>query len=616
MSASRQVGGALGGTIHLNPKKGRAMRKFVRVAIRGLVPLVAILSLVTFHAPYTVHADDGSDLQALTNEHIDLSTLTLDGGAFPAGPTSPTGAGRPPRVGPNVRVNDPQQGFPNGLFGRSETSIAATSDGQQIVAGFNDAQGFCGAPFGVACTPQTPTGLSGYAFSTDGGANWTDGGAPPLFTFAGHAVFTRGDPWIARGGLDGATFYYANLSVDATSGADLGVSVHRGHFDSSGGFAWEDVQVLPPPGAGDFYDKESIAAATDGSGAVYATVTNFKQVCGVPGNGFGQIEVWRSHDGGATWQGPAIAGPDLTAITDPANPACGQTGVLQQSSNAAIGPHGELYVTWSQGPTFTSSGVTTDARIVVATSLDGGATFSAPVVVANTNSMRQDPPVGYNRNRLNDHPRIAVATSGPHAGRVYDVYYSANAPATPVGIVACPTGTPANSVCIDQNLISSQVYVTFSDDHGATWSAPTALAPAEPATGVKRFWPVVSIESGGTVDVVYLESQETPTAANPICRERVGTLASGKTLRRVGSANSLVNTFWVQSTDGAHFGAPLQMSSATSNWCTTASNVTPNFGDYIGSTSGGNRVLAVWADGRNGVPDTFYATGLGAGKSS
>jgi len=33
--------------------------------------------------------------------------------------------------------------------------------------------------------------------------------------------------------------------------------------------------------------------------------------------------------------------------------------------------------------------------------------------------MRQDPPVGYNRDRFNDHPRVSVATSGAHKGRVY-----------------------------------------------------------------------------------------------------------------------------------------------------------------------------------------------------
>src|SRR5262245_22747039 len=57
---------------------------------------------------------------------------------------SVTGTKPPPRVGPNVQVNAPQFAFPNGLFGRSETSIAGTADGNFLVAGFNDAQGFCG----------------------------------------------------------------------------------------------------------------------------------------------------------------------------------------------------------------------------------------------------------------------------------------------------------------------------------------------------------------------------------------------------------------------------------------------------------------------------------------
>ncbi len=59
----------------------------------------------------------------------------------------------------------------------------------------------------------------------------------------------------------------------------------------------------------------------------------------------------------------------------------------------------------------------------------------------------------------------------------------------------------------------------------------------------------------------------------------------------------------------------LKVTTATSNWCTVASNVRPNFGDYIGTAPGGNHIFATWADGRNGVPDTFYSTLQGAGKS-
>lgn len=591
-----------------NTMKSTRSRLHLRTIICVLTIVVIALPAMFFSTITSSGIAQADSQPVFPDAHQDF----LGGGSYAAlfgndtnslapGPTSPTGTGRPPRVGPNVRVNDLQQPFPNGLFGRSETTIASTDDGQSLVAGWNDARGFLRPPFGNTL-PGTP-GLSGYGFSTDGGLTWTDAGAPPVF----NDIVTRGDPWLDRGGLDNATFYYANLAVDDRlpgSQVTLGVSVHMGHFNN-GVLTWSDVRLLQAPNyPNDFYDKESITMAKDGSGAGYVSVTNFRQLCGIPAFGSGQIEVWRTHDGGNTWQGPAIAGPDQTNTS-----TCDGSGVLQQSSSVGIGPNGEVYVTWQLGPTFDSSGTpSTNASIVVARSLDGGVTFSAPVIVANINSMRRDPPVGYNRNRLNDHPRIAVATSGPHKGRVYVVYYSAASPVGAAPVVSCPSGV--GGTCIGQNLVSSQVSVTFSDDRGATWSAPTPLAPAVPATGVKRFWPVVSVEPGGNVDVVYYESQEQPTASNLTC-----IIGVGGGVRRVGTANSLVNTFWVQSLDGGStFSGALKVSTATSNWCTTATNIRPNFGDYIGSASGGNHIFPTWADGRNGVPDTFYATIL-AGKS-
>ena len=486
-------------------------------------------------------------------------------------------------------------------WGAAKQLLPGTRDGQLLLAGFNDAQGFCGPPFGAACTPENPPGLSGFAFSQNAGLTWTDGGAPDPKLF--NNVFTRGDPWMDRGGLDDLTFYYANLAVDATSGASLGISVHSGHFSENNNnqFAFEDVRVLGP-GPNDFFDKEAIAAAKDGSGAAYVSFTNFIATCGIAANGFGQIEVFRTHDGGNTYQGPVIISPDQTFITDPSNPACGTTGILQQSSAPAIGPNGEVYVAWQFGPTF-NPGLVPTAQIRIARSLDGGVTFNSPVTLAAINSMRADPPVGYNRSRLNDHPRVFVATSGSFTGRVFVVFYSAVSQVGPAPVVTCPAGLPKGTTCVGQNLVSSQVFVTFSDNQGETWSTPTPLASTVPPTGVKRWWPVVTVATDGQVNVVYYESQETQTSSNPEC---IVNLGGG--VRRVGSANSLVDTFAVQSIDGGStFGAPVRVTTATSNWCTAVSNVRPNFGDYIGSDVAGDTILAVWADGRNGVPDTFFA---------
>ena len=567
------------------------MRKFIKVF--GAITVLCLLTGTVALAQ--VQLVDHEEFLSGGATEPDLEALT-------AGATSATGTGSPPRVGPNTQANAPQAAFPNGLLGRSETTIAAAGNGLHLVAGWNDAQGFCGPPFAGACTPQTPSGLSGYGFSSDGGLTWTDGAAPPNF----NNVFTRGDPWLDVGGKNGNTFYYANLAVDATSGADLGISVHRGRFTGNA-FAWFDVRTFDSPhnqdpcdffgepAACDFYDKEALVASKDGSKAVYVSLTNFQEICGIAQFGFGQIEVWRSHNGGNTWQGPAIAGPEAADSVA----ACGFTGTLQQSSVPAIGPNGEVYVVWQFGPTFTAA-TSTDADIVVARSLDGGVTFDPPVKVADINSLRQNPPVGYNRSRINDHPRIAVATSGPNRGRVYVTFYSAVSPVAAGSTV--------------QSLVSSQVFVSYSDDRGLTWSVPVPVAPAPPATGIKRFWPVVTVEPGGNVDVIYYESQERQATPNPTDEECNISIGGG--LRRRGRNSSLVDTFWAQSTNGgATFGTPVKVSTATSNWCTAVSNIRPNFGDYIGSAAGGDRVFPVWADGRNGVPDTFFANILGAGKS-
>ncbi len=520
------------------------------------------------------------------------------------GPGSPTGTGRPPRVGPNIQANAPQQAFPDGLLGRAETSITTSADGSQILVGFNDAQGFCGPPFGAPCTPENPPGLSGYAFSTDGGLTFTDGGAPPNFD----NVFSRGDPWMDRGGFNNSTFYYSSIAVDATSGAALGIGVWRGGF-ARRNFSFSDVHTFNSPNPGDLYDKDAFGAAHDGSGAAYATITNFIAECGQPAFGFGRIEVWNTHDGGNTWTGPVTAGPDQTFITNPSNPLCGLTGTLQQASMPAVGPNGEVYVAWDFGPTFNAESIATTGAIKVAASFDGGKTFGTPVTAATLNSNFFNVPVGDNRSNLLDEPWIAVDTASAHKGRIYLTFSSSATPVGPSPTVTCPAVLPSGTVCVAQSLVTSQVYITHSDDRGGTWSTPVALA-APPIGTTKRWWPVVEVEPGGNVDVIYLQSSETSTTSTSTC---IMGLDDGAV--RVGQANSLVDTYWVQSTDfGSTFSGPIRVSSATSNWCTAAADSYPNFGDYINAFATGNHTYAVWGDGRNGIPDTFNAVILGSGK--
>ena len=553
-------------------------------------------------------------------------------------------------VGPNIQVNAPQQQLAAGVLrnlGRAETTISVGANGANMVAGWNFAEGFLRAPFTVVNPlPGTP-GLSGFGFSTDGGNTWTDGGVPPLFPattsfFSGNVV-TRGDPWLATAPVNGVeTFFYANLGVfenrDSSNNiVDAGVVVHRGTFTGTG-FVWNDLRLLPAPNAPfDFYDKEAIAARqVNGRTIVVVSVTNFKGIS-APGTnpatcqfagGLGQIELWRSTDGGNSFQAPIVIQPDQTNIVD--DPNCG-TGILNQGSMPVIGPDGSVVVAWTNGPKFVQGAVVDDPteKIMAAASTDGGKTFSSPVVVQKIVPGRQNPPVGFNRLRYNDFPRVAVSSSGRFFVAFQDAVVAGDAGIGGSDTICLPvSGLPSIGDPCDPGLqrvmvgggADTDIYLSFSDNRGATWNTPALINPVA-GDGKIQFWPVVSVGARGEVNVVYYESREVHLSSDPLAIDCtvgvVGPRGDVNTAVRRSLRASLVDTFFQQSLDGGKtFQAPVRVSTVTSNWCQGTVGVRPNFGDYIGATTVGDTTFAVWADDRNiilidnqprNVVDVFYA---------
>jgi hypothetical protein len=499
------------------------------------------------------------------------------------------------RVVSNVQVNEDQLAFPDDYPGRSTASLASSADGQELLATWDDLQGFCGPPNNRACTPPDEPGLTGFGYSTDGGQTWIDGGAPPVIG----ETQSAGHGWVDRGGAPGNEVYYlATRNRVTETAASLGVGVYRGHFEN-GTFVWDNSHLILPAEV-DFISRPSIAARKNNSGAVYVAVINAIELCNVPFAGFGQVEVYRSHDFGETWQGPVVVSPDAAENNDPEDPDCGNAGPFQIAPAATVGPRGEVYVAWVYGPRITAAGTGPTSQISFSRSLDGGRTFSPRKNVIQINTMFTNAPVGYGKNRMNDQPRIAVATGGPHRGRIY---ISFQEPVKPVA------GTGG-----EQSVVSSQAYVTWSDDQGETWSTPQAIASPVPATRLKRFWPTVTVRPNGDVDVVYMESRERQVTPNPTDIECDVPIGGG--LRRTGTRSSLVDTYMVQSRDGGEsWSTPVRISKETSNWCTAAyifpSAVYSNFGDYLGTVSLPNRTLATWPDSRNGWADIFFAEIVG-----
>ncbi len=554
----------------------------------------------------------GSQTPADIKDQI-KSAIPTDGlgatGMLSSSNSPATSTGRPPRVGFNVQVSQDQDPAAVLRSGASELTLAIAGNGNRIVAGWNDGEGFGFAPF----SPGPALGISGYGYSADGGQTFTDGGAPPIGnkiafgpgpqgrSATGNYV-TRGDPWLDVDGAGNPTFYYANLAVweDDPALPPAGVSLHMGSFKAKN-FSWNDSVLIQSPNyPNDFVDKEALAVHRKGNKTwVYVTLTNFIETCNQPFFGWGQIELYRSLDSGATWNRTIIQ-PDETFVTDPADPECGADGVINQGSMPAVGPRGELYVAWERGwfAPLIGGPVLPRATIVVSKSSDQGETFSTPVQVASICSQSLSPPAAYNRTTSNDFPRIAVAQSGPQRGRVYVAYQDCSAASG-----AAPFGADMD------------VYVSYSDDGGMTWSSPAAVHPV--ADGDPQFWPIVSVDTTGNVDVTYYEMVDvnlTPDPDDIECSVRIGGPLDDPTLRQ-STLTTFSDVYWAQSTDGGTtWETPVRVTEASTNWCaaTPINSIIPNFGDYNTSLSHGNNVFVAWADGRNaGIVDrvatAFYA---------
>src|SRR5205085_11289078 len=109
-------------------------------------------------------------------------------------------------VGANVRANNTTGDASNTT--NSETHIAAL--GNNVVAAWND-----GKNFGVS------PGNTGYAYSSDGGLTFTDGGIPPV---GSGSARHEGDPVVA---VDAAGFFYLS-DLYTTTGSNSAIAVPRG----------------------------------------------------------------------------------------------------------------------------------------------------------------------------------------------------------------------------------------------------------------------------------------------------------------------------------------------------------------------------------------------------
>ncbi len=305
------------------------------------------------------------------------------------------------------------------------------------------------------------TVLVAYSLSNDGGMSFTEIGDFPV-TPTG---FNFGDPGLAvtRNGI----FYQSHIAADFTLDPNFSQVGGLAKSVDGGATFGQPIYTPSPPGANTtilfaFADKPFITVDDSGSahaGTVYFTYTSFETSSSFV---FSEvIRFSRSTDGGLTLSPPV-------AISSADN--------FSQGSEPAVGPNGELYVAWfnfGPGP----------SGVMVTKSVDGGATFSSPVLVA------QATPAGFNSGnmtgnfRVNSFPRIDVDSAN---GNVYIVY-------------GARPNTPGDS---------GDVFFIRSTDGGVNWSAPMRIN-TDPGTN-DQFFPTIAVDGTGLLRVVWYDKRTDP----------------------------------------------------------------------------------------------------------
>lgn len=482
------------------------------------------------------------------------------------------GAARTPRAhaaqpgGPGVSGNvlvDQDQNLPFSQNKQNEPAITRDPLTGALIAGANDeiGQPFCSGtttPLASPCpfAPGVPT--SAYYRSTDNGKTWS-GGYLPGFNTIGRV--SGGDPSLdygprlcANGTFTfacGATVYYASLADPFPEFGGEQATVSRSYDD---GFTWANpVAATSTDNKANFDDHEWIAVdhfpGSPHFGRIYLDWAVFCNTCS--GNGNVKLYVASSDDEGRTWS-QAV---QVSAANNNTAQGFRETGQMTVSSS------GTVEVFWTENADSTKL----PSLQVVATSIDGGQTFSAPATIAQVTDY---PLTGTPFDAVDLFNRV------PGMSARVDCYPhpAADPSSTRVYVVWCDFGG-------GQGVVKGAVSLD-----GIHWTQLGTLASVATRNA---FFPAASVAPNGMVSLTF-DALTQPPVNNPW-----------------QTGVQVYDTYYTESpAGGAAFGAPIRVSTASSNPDGSAYNDLQEqfIGDYIDIVAGPISAYVVWTDARNATP--------------
>ncbi len=468
-------------------------------------------------------------------------------------------AGNGPSASANVLV-DLDQGRPFPQNKQNEPAITRDPQTGTLIAGANDesAQPLCKGTTAALTSPcpfapGVPTSF--YYRSTDNGQSWT-GGVLPGFGTLGKT--SGGDPSLdfgprrcSDGRFDyacGSVIYYASLGDPFPErGGELG-TVSRSY---DAGLSWADpVIATTTDSTADFVDHEWVAVDHVAGGSHFGRVyLNWAVYCNnCAGNGNTKLYVSSSDDEGRTW-------------TKAVQVSAGNSNAVQgyrETGQMAVASDGTVEVFWTENADATKY----PSLQVVATSKDGGSTFTQPITIA----------------QVIDYPLTGTPFD------VVDLYNRVPGMSARVDCYPHPASDPSSSAVyvVWCDFASGQGVVTGAvSNDGLNWKSLGAVAAVK---GRNAFFPAASVSPTGIVSLAF-DALTQPPASSPW-----------------QTGVQVYDAYYSELVPGSKaFTSPIRISTQSSNpEASSYNNLKEQFlGDYIGIVAGPSGASVVWTDARN-----------------
>lgn len=390
--------------------------------------------------------------------------------------------------------------------------------------------------------------MRGYA-SGDGGASWSGVDLPLPPAIGANGVRFGSDPTLAFDAKGNLYYGYIVVFFSANFGGINGTEVAVAR-STDGGKTYPSVTYFSFEGGENHFNDKPMITTDVSQRSKFRNNIYIAWDAASGGSASGGIRVGASSDGGATFT--------VTRADDPQGPG--------RSIGAVpfVGTNGELYVAWNDYVQNT---------IEFNVSLDGGQTWGAQRTVASKKIPFDIGIPAESFRRALVYPACDVDRSnGSHRGR----------------LVCSWTDLAANGKVTD-------IFTSFSDDQGSTWSAPRSTTD-QFAFLVDRFNQWLSIDpTNGVVNVSFYDTRNDTTGSR-----------------------HMTDTYLSRSSDGgASYGANVRASTASSNehdcngvFPCSSINYGNQQGDYEGVVAFGGVAYPIWTDSRR---NTDTSTGCARG---